>query len=686
MSTWIAAGNGTWTDPANWSGGVPGGPGADATFSFALNGGSILVGIPDFSSITLSTLNITLTGTSNLIIKGSLTDGGTGNGTLIFDGGVTSAQVTITNTSATGDFDISSVSGLVVQFASDTNFNVVNASGLARLSVSISGDGKLFKTGAGTLELNATNSFTGGMALQNGILQASGDAALGTGQISLANNAGFRSVGTINQTFLTLAAATGNAGSGQFLAAAATTMTLTGILNHISQGTITFGSGFDTGTIVASFSSIAENATTSSYRIAGGTLRFDDAFNAANLFSHAGSGLTEFTNGGILDTNGFAAVLSNLDFDAGTIRTSAGVLNVTVNDSAIGLNAQSGEIEGTAGIDTFTVNATGAFTLAALTLLNWTAGTDLITLNGNASGNSLTGSTGRDTINGFDGADTLVGNGGIDTIEGGAGNDTIVLIAANSGSFVNGGADVDTLQIGGIVSLGSMTGFESLSLIGGATLTLTASQFNTGFSGDTTLGGTGTVAINMAPGDLVVATGMSILAGANVTFNITGSTGVDVIKSNLNVTNIINGGDSADQIRSGNLADTINGGAGNDKIMALGGADILTGGSGADQFRYLFTTDSGLGANADQILDFVTGSDKLDFRLLDADPFTAGRQALTFVGTANFVANGIAQVRYSDLGADLRVDVDLDGNGAADMQILLVGAGLQVLGASDFLL
>jgi Ca2+-binding RTX toxin-like protein len=119
--------------------------------------------------------------------------------------------------------------------------------------------------------------------------------------------------------------------------------------------------------------------------------------------------------------------------------------------------------------------------------------------------------------------------------------------------------------------------------------------------------------------------------------------------------------------------------------MALGGADMLTGGAGADQFRYLSTGDSGLGANADRILDFVAGTDKLDFRIFDTDAATPGYQTPSFIGTNAFVADGSAQVRWSDLGADLRVEVDANGDGAADMHILLQGAGAQTLAASDFL-
>lgn len=53
----------------------------------------------------------------------------------------------------------------------------------------------------------------------------------------------------------------------------------------------------------------------------------------------------------------------------------------------------------------------------------------------------------------------------------------------------------------------------------------------------------------------------------------------------------------------------------------------------------------------DRILDFTNGENKLDFRGLDADPVLAGRQALSFIGTSAFGANGTAQLRYADSGA-----------------------------------
>ena len=685
MPTWIASGNGTWTDPANWSGGVPAAAGSTATFSFPTNvGGTIIIGIPEFADISVGIMNITMTGTTGITIRGSLTDSGVDIGDLIFDNGASNAQLNINTLATTSPTTFSSAAGLRMTLASDLLVNVVTAGSIARFDLPVSGAGTLIMSGAGTLELNSTNTFTGGIEIIGGILEAFGDAALSSGAVTISNAATFRSSGTINNTIGTLSNITGTAGTAQIVAAAATTMTLTGTLSHISQGAVNFGSITDTGTIVASFGSILENATNSVFRIAGGTLQMGNAFNATNLLSHPGQGLTEIQNGGILDTRGLATTISNLDFDDGTLRSSVGALNVTVNDVFVAINAQNGTVEGTAGVDSLTINADFGFSIGPVVFASWTAGVDTITMNGSANNNTLTGSLQRETINGFDGNDTLTGGGGIDTINGGNGNDTIIL--TSGGSFIDGGADTDTLQINtASITLGSVTGFEAITL-SAATLNLTNAQFTNGFSTSSTLSGSGTITITMSPGDVFFATGMTAAPGSTINFNITGSTGIDVIKANLNVTNTINSGDDVDQVRGGSQVDTINGGNGNDKIMGLGGADLLTGGAGADQFRYLFTTDAGTGANADQILDFVSGTDKLDFRTLDADPFTAGRQALTFVGTSAFVNNGIAQVRFADLGADLRVEVDLDGNGVADMQMLLVGAGAQVLLGTDFLL
>ncbi|HQV04920.1 Ig-like domain-containing protein [Novosphingobium sp.] len=328
------------------------------------------------------------------------------------------------------------------------------------------------------------------------------------------------------------------------------------------------------------------------------------------------------------------------------------------------------------GINRGTGNAGNNLITASFT------GAELFGLGGN---DTLFGSFASDILNGGDGDDLLSGNGGIDQFDGGAGNDRAVIGFTNAGSTVIGGADTDTLTVVSTTdSLAALSGFEAVELLSGSRLTLTGQQFNDGLAFNSVFTGTGSLTVNMTAGVAFVASQMNFASVIMTTVN--GTAGIDVIKAALGAPVFASGGDGIDQIRGGNLADSIFGDGGNDKLMGLGGADVLTGGAGADQFRYLFTSDSGLGTAADRIGDFTNGEDKLDFRVLDADPNTAGRQALTFIGTSAFATDGSAQVRYVDIGADTRVEIDLNGDGAADMHILLSGHAGQALSGTDFLL
>jgi Ca2+-binding RTX toxin-like protein len=304
---------------------------------------------------------------------------------------------------------------------------------------------------------------------------------------------------------------------------------------------------------------------------------------------------------------------------------------------------------------------------------------------GYAGNDLLKGGTAEDTIEGGFGNDTIHGGGGLNYLYGDAGDDRIVVIAADTGSVIDGGAGLDTLVVtGAIGALGTLAGLERIELLPSAALTLTGTQLASGFA---VLAGTGIITLNLDPGVAFSATGLTLESGASIAFTVNGTGGSDAIKANLTTVNTLNGSGGNDQIRGGNLADAISGGLDNDKLMGLAGADTLTGGAGADQFRYLFASDSGTGGNADQITDFVSGTDRLNFALLDADPVAAGRQALSFIGTQSFHATGAAEVRYGSIsGGHLMVLVDLDGNGTSDMEIVLLGAGAQTLTSGDFML
>jgi hypothetical protein len=103
-------------------------------------------------------------------------------------------------------------------------------------------------------------------------------------------------------------------------------------------------------------------------------------------------------------------------------------------------------------------------------------------------------------------------------------------------------------------------------------------------------------------------------------------------------------------------------------------------------FRLLAAIDSGLGASADRITDFTLGQDRLNFAKLDGNAAAAGDQAFGFVGTAAFTSSGLGQIRYQDSGADLIVQADVNGDGAADMEVVLQWLGGQALSIADFVL
>jgi Ca2+-binding RTX toxin-like protein len=133
----------------------------------------------------------------------------------------------------------------------------------------------------------------------------------------------------------------------------------------------------------------------------------------------------------------------------------------------------------------------------------------------------------------------------------------------------------------------------------------------------------------------------------------------------------INGtGNAADNFLMGNdVANLLGGGNGNDALIGTEGPDRLTGGRGMDTFVYLSVSDSPAGFGArDTITDFRSvAGDWLDLSAIDANTLAAGDQAFSFIGAAVFSEAG--QLRFS---AGI-LSGDTDGDGAADLEIQLVG-------------
>ncbi len=292
------------------------------------------------------------------------------------------------------------------------------------------------------------------------------------------------------------------------------------------------------------------------------------------------------------------------------------------------------------------------------------------------------GGSGNDTITGNALGNVLTGNGGADIFVGGDGDDTINAQVGDTSAASGTGTDTIAFAASGTVSL-LLSGFEALSLSGGANVTMTMTQFFAGFSATSALSGTGTLTINMGAGDSELYL-QTLIGVSTITVVANGTALDDVIKGTPLSPNTINAGDGFDLIRGGRMSDILNGGNGNDKIEGGQGADVLTGGAGADTFRYQSNLASNIGAGADRITDFVIGTDTLGFALIDADAVTPGDQAFSFLATGTFSNTGVGQIRYENSGPDLLVQVDSDGNGTVDMEIFLLGLVGQTLTPGDF--
>ncbi|HEX8308565.1 MAG TPA: M10 family metallopeptidase C-terminal domain-containing protein [Allosphingosinicella sp.] len=262
-----------------------------------------------------------------------------------------------------------------------------------------------------------------------------------------------------------------------------------------------------------------------------------------------------------------------------------------------------------------------------------------------------------------DGTFFIYGGGGDDRLTGGAKNDVFIFGGQGqwgSGDVVVGGAGIDQLALRGNYTItfgaGQLVGVEQIGMVSAQDTRYGA--LGSSYSYDLTMVDGNVDSIQMT------VDASPLRAGETLKFN--GSAEDD----------------GSFRVFGGRDNDTIVGSQNGDVLAGNGGADTLTGGGGADVFRYLSTSDSTSGG-MDKILDFASGSDKIDLSRIDADTLTAGDQAFSFIGS-NAFSGTAGQLRAYQDGANWFVEGDTDGNGAADLVIqLTVTAG--PLTQADFL-
>ncbi|UVO55787.1 M10 family metallopeptidase C-terminal domain-containing protein [Sphingomonas sp. SUN039] len=287
---------------------------------------------------------------------------------------------------------------------------------------------------------------------------------------------------------------------------------------------------------------------------------------------------------------------------------------------------------------------------------NVAAGQELVVFAGNlAAGENFTFNGSAEA----DGRFRTYGGLGTDTITGGALDDGFYFGPGKWGAgdvVVGGGGTNDQLALDGsyTVSVGTSADVETLALLAGPVGT--PNTFNI-----TLLDAWTAAAATKTVWGAQVSTAMTIDGSAETNGNLV--------------------------FFGGSNADTLTGGAGADTISGGGGGDALRGNGGADIFRYDSVTDSNGATNAtrDRILDFTTGSDKIDLSRIDAINGGAD-DAFSFIGSSAF-GNVAGQLRYTDSGGGVYiVEGDVNGDGVADFTLSMTMSPATPPVAADFVL
>jgi Ca2+-binding RTX toxin-like protein len=266
-----------------------------------------------------------------------------------------------------------------------------------------------------------------------------------------------------------------------------------------------------------------------------------------------------------------------------------------------------------------------------------------------------------------DGSFFIYGGAGTDHLTGGAGNDIFFFQpgAWNSGDTVNGGSGINSFVLAGnysganAVTLGSssLLNVQAVAFLSGSDHRFSAGGVN--FSYDIT-----TNDANVAAGQTVVFNAALLQVGE--TFHFNGSAETD---GNMR----IYGGADNDVIIGGAQSDILYGGL---------GADTLTGGGGNDTFLYRSVAES-TPTSHDSITDFTLG-DIIDLSAIDADTNTAGQQHFTFVSGGAFTHHAGELIAVDNGSGNWTISADVDGDGVADLQIMVHVTDGHQIGAGDF--
>ncbi len=496
-----------------------------------------------------TTLNVsgsqTIAGTGAIAGDGELSKTGTGDLTISgananYSGTTTITQGTIaigaanslgTGTIAFGDGAIQSNAAVTVANAINITTNAAfNPNGNdTTLSGTISGGGRLTKSGSGTLTISGNNNYAGGTRLDNGSLAIGSNTALGTGTVTTQNGVGILTTGTIAlANNFTLDGGTSWSNSGQTTLSG--TVSGAGGLSKTGAGTLTLNSAntYQGGTTVQSGTiALGNNAS-----LGTGTL----TFNGATVTAQSNATLTmanaiALTSNGTWNTNGFNTSLSGNLTGAGAL-TKTGTGNLTLTGS----NNYSGGTTVSAG--TLTGNTSslqGNITNNAAVEFNQTT-TDVYAGNMSGSGSLTKSGAGQLVLTGtnnYTGGTTIsAGNlqGNTNSLQGDIVNNGGLVVFAQSSDGIyagdlSGTGGLDKSLAGNLNLTGNTTYLGATTVYNG-TLRINGTGFASAVTVNTggTLGGTGTIGNDVTIAGGTWAPGNSI-GTQNVTGNVTFNAG-----------------------------------------------------------------------------------------------------------------------------------------------------------------
>ena len=270
----------------------------DGTTNYTIAGGGAICGTTKLTKRGSSTVR--LAGKHKFVGATSIEAGTLEIGTLD-DGGAScslgSASATVGNIQLMGGsklhlYDIpTSTNRPVVITNGECSLSAASGSTMSILAV-VSGNGTLVKSGAGNVQLNATNTYTGGTIVREGILILGSSNAnkngLGTGNVTLDG-------GTLNMINVqandvftrNIIVSTGSTGGFGIDGRCSITSTLTG------GGTLNLYSPYVRGDLSGNWS-----AFTGQINVTGVDFRVNNAYGLANASIDLASGVTAYRNGG----------------------------------------------------------------------------------------------------------------------------------------------------------------------------------------------------------------------------------------------------------------------------------------------------------------------------------------------------------------------------------------------------